>query len=64
MTTTYLEKQVTTIASLGRSELTRRIRNFRGRIKLDFTEDYLNNSSVDKLRHILMSASIYQKTNN
>jgi len=52
----YYEREAKSIASLGRHELTRRIRNFRGRFKLDFTEDYLNRLSVDRLRHILLAA--------
>jgi hypothetical protein len=54
----YLEQTATSIASLGRDELKRRITNFRGRFRLDFTEDYLNNLSVDRLRHILLAALI------
>jgi hypothetical protein len=54
----YFEQTATSIAALGRDELKRRIRNFRGRFKLDFTEDYLNNLSVDRLRHILLAALI------
>jgi len=46
------------VAALGRAELKRRIRNFKGRFKLDFTDDYLNRLSVDRLRHILMAALI------
>jgi hypothetical protein len=53
-----LEQTATSISSLGRSELTRRIRNFKGRFKLDFTEDYLNSLSVDRLRHILLAVLI------
>jgi hypothetical protein len=60
----YVERQVTSVAALGRDELKRRIRNFRGRFKLDFTEDYLNKISVDRLRHILLAALINAKTNN
>jgi len=60
----YFEQTATSIASLGRSELKRRIRNFRGRFKLDFTEDYLNNLSVDRLRHILLAALINAKPHN
>ena len=60
----YVEMQVTSVAALGRDELKRRIRNFRGRFKLDFTEDYLNKISVDRLRHILLAALINVKTNN
>ena len=54
----YFEREATSLAALGRSELTRRIANFKGRFKLDFTEDYLNNLSVDRLRHILLAALI------
>ena len=54
----YFEQTATSIAALGRNELKRRIKNFRGRFKLDFTEDYLNNLSVDRLRHILLAALI------
>jgi hypothetical protein len=54
----YFEKEATSITALGRNELERRIRNFKGRFKLDFTEDYLNKLSVDRLRHILLAALI------
>jgi len=54
----YFEREATSIAALGRNELTRRIRNFKGRFKLDFTDDYLNRLTVDRLRHILLAASI------
>jgi len=60
----YFEQTATSLASLGREELKRRIRNFRGRFKLDFTEDYLNNLSVDRLRHILLAALINAKSHN
>jgi len=62
--TTYLERETTSIAVLGRNELKRRIKNFHGRFKLDFTEDYLNKLSVDRLRHILLAAIINTKPNN
>ncbi len=54
--TQYLEHTAASIADLSRAELKRRITNFRGRFKLDFTEDYLNRLSVDRLRHILLAA--------
>jgi hypothetical protein len=60
----YVERQVTSVAALGRDELKRRIKDFRGRFKLDFTEDYLNKMSVDRLRHILLAALINAKTHN
>jgi len=60
----YFEQTTTSIASLGRDELKRRIGNFKGRFRLDFTEGYLNNMSVDRLRHILLAALINAKPHN
>jgi len=60
----YFEQTATSIASLGRNELKRRIKNFRGRFRLDFTEDYLNELTVDRLRHILLAALINAKVHN
>jgi hypothetical protein len=59
-----LEQTATSIAALDRSELQRRIRNFRGRFKLDFTEDYLNTMSVERLRHILLAALVNIRPHN
>jgi hypothetical protein len=60
----FVESQVASISALGREELKRRIRNYRGRFKLDFTEDYLNKLSVERLRHILLAALITSKARN
>jgi len=60
----YFEQTATSIASLDRCELKRRIANFRGGFKLDFTEDYLNNLTVDRLRHILLAALINARPHN
>jgi len=58
----YFEQAAVSLAALNRDELKKRIRNFGGRFKLDFTEDYLNNTSVDRLRHILFAALINAKS--
>lgn len=50
------EQIATSIASLGKSEVKKRIHSFKGRFKLDFTDDYLNGLSIDRLRHILLAA--------
>ena len=52
------EKMTTSIAALGQPELKKRIKNFRGRFKLDFSDDYLDSLSLDRLRHILLAALI------
>ncbi|MDH4239110.1 MAG: hypothetical protein OEW48_06075 [Phycisphaerae bacterium] len=64
MTSKYFDKEATSIAVLDRDELKRRIRNFKGRFKLDFNEDYLNSLSIDRLRHILLAALINAKPHN
>jgi cytochrome bd-type quinol oxidase subunit 1 len=56
------EKTAVSVATLGRGELKRQIKNFRGRFKLDFTEAYLNTVSLDRLRHILLAALITGKS--
>jgi hypothetical protein len=55
------EQAAVSIASLGRDELKRQIRNFEGRFKLDFTDNYLDNLDVDRLKHILLAALINAK---
>jgi len=60
----YFEAEATSIADLGRNELKTKIRNFRGRFKLDFTDDYLNKLSVDRLRHILLAAVMNARPRN
>jgi len=62
--TEHFEQIATSIAALDRNELKRRIKGFRGRFRLDFTEDYLNSLSVDRLRHILLAALINAKPHN
>ncbi len=61
MATNYFDEEATSIAVLERGELKRRIRNFKGRFKLDFNEAYLSSLSVDRLRHILLAALINAK---
>jgi hypothetical protein len=53
---------MTSVTALGRTELKRHIKNFRGRFKLDFTDDYLDAISLDRLRHILLAALINAKS--
>jgi hypothetical protein len=44
------------IAAMGRNEVKSRLLHFRGRLKIDFTEGYLDSLAIDKLRHILLAA--------
>jgi len=56
------EQLAVSIAALGRDDLKRRIKDFRVRFKLDFSDDYLDSISLDRLRHILLAALINAKT--
>jgi hypothetical protein len=53
------------ISALDRNEVQKKIRNFRGTFKLDFTDEYLNSMTVERLRHILFAAlaTKFNKTN-
>jgi hypothetical protein len=51
-----LERLAVTISSLDRGEVENKIKGFQGTFKLDFTEEYLKNLTVDRLRHILFAA--------
>lgn len=54
----YFERKAVSIATLDRDELKRQIKNFHGSFKLDFTDDFLDAVSLDRLRHILLAALI------
>ncbi|MFC1760511.1 hypothetical protein ACFL6U_00340 [Planctomycetota bacterium] len=56
-----LEQITASISGMGKSELKKRIRGFKGRFRLDFTDDYLNQATADRLRHILLAAMINAK---
>jgi len=55
------EQVAASLADLGRDDLKKRIKNFRGRFKLDFSDDYLDALSLDRLRHLLLAALINAK---
>jgi hypothetical protein len=50
------EKICTRIASMSKREVIRRLTHFDGPIKLDYTSEYLETLSTDRLRHILLAA--------
>ena len=50
------EKLCSQIASMSKPEVIRRLTHFNGHPKLDFTSEYLESLSTDRLRHILLAA--------
>jgi len=60
---TYFERSAVTIATLSREELKNQIKGFQGAPKLDFTDDYLDRISLDRLRHILLAVVLTCRPN-
>jgi len=52
------EQIIASLNALGRDDLKQRIKGFRGRFKLDFSDEYLDALTLDRLRHILLAALI------
>jgi hypothetical protein len=52
------EKMCSKITSMSKREVIRRLLHFDGPIKLDYSPDYLENLSADRLRHILLAAVV------
>jgi hypothetical protein len=51
----YFESAAALIATFNREELKTRLKDFQGSLKLDFTDDYLDTVSLDRLRHIVLA---------
>jgi hypothetical protein len=52
------EKLCSDISGMSKAEIKSRLLQFHGRPRLDFTEDFLEQQPLDKLRHILFSVLI------
>ena len=56
--TRSFEQVALAVNSLTKSQLKRRLLNFKGRFKLDFTDKYLDGLTIEKLKHILLAAML------
>jgi hypothetical protein len=56
--TRSFEQVALAVNSLTKSQLKRRLLNFKGRFKLDFTDKYLDSLTIEKLKHILLAAML------
>lgn len=52
------EKIAVKLASLSRGQLRGQLMNMRTRFRMDFTKEYLDSLSKDRLRHILLAAHL------
>lgn len=62
MKTEIFENIATEIASMEKEQIIDYIKHFHGRFRMDFTEEFLNKLSIDRLRHILMAAIMTNTT--
>ncbi len=56
--TNSFEEISSSISSLSKPEVKRRLVTLKGRLNLDFTDSYLESIGLDKLRHILFAAMV------
>lgn len=52
------EQSCLAIAVMEKEEVIMQLLGFQGPLKLDFTREYLENLTVDRLRHILLAAVV------
>lgn len=54
------EQAVNDVAQMSREQIQEEILNFQGRFKLDFSPEFLQAQSLERLRHILLAAKLQQ----
>ena len=59
MTDDELDKLVTRLARMNRQELKAVLDSLKTRFPLDFTDDFLAEIPVDKLRHVTLAACLH-----
>jgi len=59
MTTRQLERTVAELRAMNRPDLVSVLHDLKCSFKLDFTEEFLNSISLDRLRHIVLAAKLH-----
>ena len=62
MLTRQVEKIIIEISHMGRIDLVRFLRGLDCDFDIDFSDEYLDSVSLDRLRHIAVAASIHSHT--
>ncbi len=57
-----VEKLVTDIASMDRGMLVKMLRGLDCDFQIDFTDDFLSTLSIERLRHVVLAASLHAHT--
>lgn len=50
------------IATMRRPELVRMLRSLDCGFRMDFTDDYLNSMSLERLRHVVLAATLHDNS--
>jgi len=61
MPTQGLEKFASRLAAMDRQGIIRLINGMRCDFRLDFSEEFLNSVSLERLRHIALAASLHSR---
>ena len=56
-----IEELMTLVCGLDRDALVHHLRTYRANFPVDFTADYLNKLSVEKLRHIFVAMCLHSQ---
>ncbi len=54
-----VEQLVVEIATMNRVDLISMLKKLNCRFKLDFTDDYLDSLSLERLRHVALAAALH-----
>lgn len=57
-----VEKRICRIASMNRNELVEFLSHLNCSFTMDFSQDFLESLTEDKLRHIVMAASLHDNS--
>lgn len=56
-----IEELITLVAAMDRCSVMEQIRNYRASFPVDFTREFLEDQSMDRLRHLLFALCIQQQ---
>ena len=57
-----IEQTICKIATMGKVELVEMLNNMQCDFKFDFSQEFLDSLPLDKLRHIVMAASLHDNS--
>lgn len=59
---TQVEELITVVSAMDRKTLVRQIQLYRAAFPLDFTDAFLTNTEMDRLRHIFLALCIHHQS--